>query len=350
MDTEMANPTPATARRRAPLNEMIDAAQRLDYSVGEDAHGNIISIGHWNWPREYDVPDAPPLASADQKRDVREASGLVARKLPETVFAAFLAARRAIAEAATGEAGLRADGYSGKALQAALPKLGEQVRAVIGGHAAEAHRASIIVDEALERAGAVRVDHAQDDDEAARTRRELVLAVQDIAIVQSLAALSPAESALLIERRQLPKRLDDLRVLDALRAAPRALTPLTDNELAAILEMGVAKRWPHTVHIATSLREALVETQRVMALAFSMCGRLLHPSEPVRVFSEIPGGLWSAIALAAREDFRDPLGPQLRELLRPYQMEPRSRSPLWGKWGGLSGAPPAPASRAPVTQ
>ena len=348
----MTDPAPATSRRRATLGEMIDAAQRIAYSVGEDAHGRIVSIGHWNWPREYDVPDAPPLASADQKRDIREASGLVARRLPETVFAAFLAARRAIAEAATGEAGLRADGYSGKALQTALPKLGEQVRNVIDNHAAEAHRASIIVDEALEKVGAVRVvdPPGADDDEAARTRRELVLAVQDIAVVQSLAALSPVESALLIERRQLPKRLDDQRVLDAVRAVPRALTPFTDDELAAVLEMGVAKRWPHTVHIATNLREALAETQRVMALAFSMCGRLLHPSEPVRVFSEIPGGLWAAVALAAHEDFRGQLGPQLRELLRPYQMEPRSRSPLWGKWGGLSGAPPAPASRAPVTQ
>lgn len=346
----MANPAPAAARRRATLNEMRDAALRTDYTVGTDAHGNIVSIGTWNWPREYAVPDAPPLATVAEKRDIRTASGMTARKLPETVFAAFLAARRAIAEAATGEAGLRADGYSGKALQDALPKLGAQVRDVIDNHAAEAHRASIVVDEVLGEVGAVRVDHDQGDDEAARTRRELVLAVQDIAIVQSLAALSPVESALLIERRQLPKRLDDLRVLDALRAAPRALTPFTDDELAAILEMGVAKRWPHTVRVATNLREALVEVQRVSATAIAMCGRLLHPSEPVRVFSEIPGGLWAAVALAAREDYRDPLGPQLRELLRPYQMEPRSRSPLWGKWGGLSGAPPAPASRAPVTQ
>lgn len=346
----MADPVPATARRRATLNEMRDAALRTDYTVGTDHAGNVISIGHWNWPHAYEVPDAPPLASADQKRDIREASGLVARKLPEIVFASFLAARRAIAEAATGEAGLRADGYTGRALQAAMPKLGEQVRDVIGNHAAEAHRASVIVDEVLEKIGAVRVDHDPDDDEAARTRRELVLAVQDVAVAQSLAALSPVESALLIERRQLPKRLDDLRVLDAVRAVPRALTPFTDDELAAVLEMGIAKRWPHTVRIAADLREALAETQRVMALALTMCGRLLHPSEPVRVFSEILGGLWAAVALAAREDFRDPLGPQLRDLLRPYTMEPRSRSPLWGRWGGLSGAPPAPASRAPATQ
>jgi hypothetical protein len=316
---------------RALQSQMREAAKNLGYDFGTGLNGEVVYMGYWPWGPENDkqLPELPPLmrdATPRQRRDHRFAENLRTQQ-PAALLKALMACRQVIGEVVQAEIDLREEGYAGKALDKMRLKLGEELLAALPGAVGGAFEADqrltqIRRDLTGEVLKAGNVDNylkslgfegaeSESDPPAAETQVAVQTAIFDAEIARALKPLSAAEKTSLAEGRELPKHLDDPRVLAAIFRVPAALLPFDGTQMSQIAGLAFARNWPKAAS-ASRVVSAMVEAVRPVAgTAILMAGRLIDPVNPYDTFRRLPGGRWALEPLvatqppAAREVYND---------------------------------------------
>ena len=306
---------------RAGLQDMLHgAAGALKYDAGTDPSGRLLLLGRWTWfdadgdPGLRVLPRLATTASPRLKRDHRTAEELRAGWV-RPIHDAFMTSRLICDWAVQQLHEIGQDRVMPKVIAQMLAERAEvkfpefdrairklvQARDRLNEVRATLAREAVAVEDQSTFATMLQIDSitAPDDDDksdAAQLRSEatkaMTSAVFDVAICQSLRPLDETDKQLLIERRALPKSLDDPRVLAAIFRSPRPLIPLTDEEMQAAAEMGFAKNWPLTAKVADAVAEMIDETRVVAAQAACELGGMLDRMRPHDIFKRIAGGLW----------------------------------------------------------
>lgn len=302
---------------RATAAQMKAAATQLEYDFGTGMAGEVIFLGHWPSPLDADgdpdLPELPPVpthSTPRQRRDHRFAESL-RREQPKVLLKTLLACRQVIGDAIAAEIELRGEGYTDKALAKMLAKHGAFLLESIGGVIGLARNSSDRLAEirrtlAGELQGSLDAGKflkaldsgIADDDSEADKRGDTEVAVQtaiyDMAIVQMLKPLDPSDDGLVMERRQLPKQLDDPRVLAAIFRAPSALLPYTEDQMKAIAALAFERNWPKTAMMAGVVEAMLEQVRPVAGHALLLIGRLIDPANPYDAFRRVAaGGRWA---------------------------------------------------------
>lgn len=304
---------------RALDSQMRRAAGDLAYDYGTGLNGEVLYLGRWPWGLENDkqLPELPPLmrgATPRQRRDHRFAESLRTQQ-PAALLTALMACRQVIGEIVQAEIDLRAEGYAGKALDKMRVNLGEELLAslpgAVGGAAEAADRLAQIKRElTAEVLKAGNVDNylkglglddteSESDPPGAETQVAVQTAIFDAEIARALKPLSAAEKTLIAEGRELPRQLDDPRVLAAIFRVPAALLPFDGAEMGQVADLAFARNWPKTASAARVV-SAMVETVRPVAgTAILMAGRLIDPVNHYDTFRRVPGGRWALAPMVA---------------------------------------------------
>lgn len=319
-----------THTRRATLEQMAGSAHDLSVIFGSGPGGELLRMGHWAWQLNADgrgtLPELEPLPrsfSNRESRDHRMAEGMRAT-LPSSLFEAFMASRRAIERATTYPHELRHEGYSGQALQRKLTREGDLILPDLKTATEAAMKADDRVAEVRRTLGAETLTTEDEDGaflaalgmsdppavrEGTMPRAEAVATVTsavqrsifDAAVVQALQPLNPADRALLLDERALPKQIDDPRVVAAIFRAPAVLSPLKPDERAALARMAFKTNWPK-VHAVTAAVDEMVRVSReVLGEAVYLTGGMLT-DKPLDAFVRIgaQAGAWLLVPMAQR--------------------------------------------------
>lgn len=206
------------------------------------------------------LPRVPPLGEAKdpgQRLDFLTAGKLIGMK-PRLLFDAWAEARAALNEFVMVENRLMAAGFNHSALQGELwRQSGKDTLAVLRETAATAFDAHQDVAQARTRLGA-EYGEPKDQDAAA-------VAAFDVALAQKYASAEP------LGRAQMRDRTDP-RVLAALTRAPRAISEITDAELAEMRERHIEVHFPYSAAAFEALEDCIDAPRRCVAEGLHIVG------------------------------------------------------------------------------
>lgn len=277
---------------------------------------NAINVGGWRWGAATPLPPLPPVVSGgtfEQREDLRTARSLE-RRSPKLLQVLALSGE-ILVEAAQGESELRAEGFTANALANALAQQSEEFRKErFGDSILEAAQAAGALTKARrdlaslgfrvsDGDGYLRAleldDPGKDDGGSSREAASAAqTAVYDMAIANKLKPLSSAERALVLNETELPRVLDDDRVLAALFRSPRAMLPFDNDEMRAIASMAFVRTWPQTALIAGAMEKMAEGIRPVVGRTLLTLGKRLNPNDPYEAFMKTPGGRWALEPLA----------------------------------------------------
>lgn len=296
---------------RALAHEMRSAAGNLNYIMGTDwDRVKLVPLGRWTWDVEK-LPELPKLsaeATPQQARDHRGAQ-MILRVHPPALLRALMVSRLILGEAIQRYQELTTEGYTKQALDKQLQQFGKGLLSDVGGVIGEAARVSramadfrrdlakefFAMADANSFLGNLDLEGVKEADDARVTETQVAVqsAIFDAEIARALKPLTPADRALVIENRALPKQIDDARVLSAIFRVPRALVPFADDEMRAIAKLAFARQAPKSAAASTVIDEMIEVVRPIAGSAIHRIGMLRDPGNPYDTFRDVKGGMWA---------------------------------------------------------